>query len=73
MRPARLRYPEPGPANLTSLAHTLAMIPMYATQMGGTLIGLRRTHALTGKYGLVWFTQKIQNLAQEGEASNFLL
>ena len=40
----RLRYPELMPAISASLAHSLAMIPMYAAKMGSMLTGLRRSH-----------------------------
>jgi hypothetical protein len=52
--PARLRYPQPGPAFSASLAHALPVMPMYAAQIGSTLSRLRRTHAADlGNVGLV--------------------
>ena len=51
--PGRLRYPELMPAISASLAHSLAMMPMYAAHIGSMLTGLRRSHpADLGNVGL---------------------
>ena len=51
--PARIRYPDLGLAISPSLAHTLAIMLIYAAQIRSTATGLRRTHAADlGNVGL---------------------